>query len=185
MTEILPDEKEMNLRIPLKSPLGREWVALLKTRDYEKQLFESSTEKMAYNISNYRRANMAVLRFIELWLPRIQKAQDVLTPRAIFTLEAHQNKILSHDGIYLNRHTIMRIWQRHAIMRYREIISEGAVVLKRYHPSMLHELQNLWKQFRADLQAWRRMTSPFDGSQACYSMIQFLSSCHNAAARGE
>jgi hypothetical protein len=173
MTEILPDEKEMNLRIPLKSPLGREWSALIKKRDIEQVLFESSSDKMA------------VLRFIECWLPRIQKAQEVLTPRAIFALEAHQNKVLSHDGIHLNRHTLLRIWQRHAILRYREILSEGTSTLKRYHPTMLHDLENTWKQFRADLQAWRRMSSPFDGSQACQSMIQFLSSCHNAAARGE
>lgn len=181
--EMLPDEKEMTQRLPAKSPLGREWAILIKKRDHEQLLFASAKDKMDYDVSDYRRANMAVLRFIDFWLERVRRAQDILTPRAVFTLSAHQNRVLSHDGVHLSRHTLMRIWQRHTILRYREILKEGDKILKRYHPGLLDDLQTNWKKFRSEIQSWKRQSSPFDGSAACHAMIQFLYTCHLAAAR--
>jgi hypothetical protein len=167
---------EFETLVPPRSLLGRELKALLKERDKQEALFDLAIDKMDYETSPLRRANCAIERFIDNWLPRVQSALVRVEAESLVRFNARQDSVLMWEygtPTPVDRRSEATIWARHALDRFREV-RPAMRRAKMYHPHVLVELLSAWKVFRHELRLWKYARVPFDGSQAMASMLQFF-----------
>lgn len=168
---------EFEQLVPEKSPLGREWYKLKAEHETQRVKFENAPDKMDYDTSYYRRAGFALETFLDNWLPRVQKAMIVLDKRATDALAeralATQRKDDKHH-VQLSRRTTARIWQHHALQKYRDTFPRGVKKLNAYHPGHVGALIRAWKTFRREMVLWKYGHQDFDASQAMQAMLNFF-----------
>ena len=170
------DEIKFAKLVPLKSVLGREFLALQTERDKQKLAFESAPNKMDVDTTAYRRAEIALEKFLEAMLPPVMatllKLENARERLEIAEAKA-QNNEYGH-GIVLDRRSMQIIWTRFAIERYRLALpKKERKRLKAYHPGLWHDLGTAWLAFRKEIKRWQFGGQPYDGSQAMHSMIAF------------
>jgi len=166
--------------VPMKSVLGREFLALQAERDKQKTSFESAEDKMAADTTPYRRSELALEKFLEVTLPLVMAAHmklDESLPRLEVAQQKAQMGFEKHS-IRINRRDEMIIWTRFAIERYRELLpKKSRKQLKAYHPGLWHDIGIAWKEFRQEIKRWQYGGQPYDGSQAMHTMIAFQLKC--------
>lgn len=166
----------------MRSVLGREFLALQSERNKQKQLFESAPQKMAADTLSYRRAEIALGRFLDDMIPRITKANFSLL-RTQSRLDLTESK--AKDKIQMSRQDAKIIWHNFATERYQILVDPYKATFKKYHPSLLQELDNKWNVFEKELDRWVFGGQPFDGSQAMSTMIDFQIQCRLLAAHND
>lgn len=171
MTEY--QEKEFEKIVPLRSLIGREFLALQVERDKQKLLFESSNNKMGYDTQPYRRSEIALGRFLDDMLPRVIDNKPALTRAAEGLARAEANL---KNKCLMDRKSEQIIWTRFAIERLRLKLPSKSVLKKihSYHPSLCRNVKESWKEFQSELRIWKNGGQPFDGSQAMHLMFAFL-----------
>jgi hypothetical protein len=172
MTE--PQEKQFEHICPMKSALGREFLALQSNRNKCRQEFESSPDKMAADTLVYRRAEIALGRFLDDMIPKIIACQSKLEDSRENLEIAEEKAQRNTHGIVLDRRSEQIIWTRFAIERYHLAIPKSdRKMFKRYHPQLWKELGEAWQTFRSEIKRWQEGRQPYDGSQAMHNMIAF------------
>jgi hypothetical protein len=172
------NDREIKLEkiIPEKSVLWRELKQLQKYREIEQKKYEQTADKMGYETSPYRRANMAVEMFVSEWLPKVERAQIQLTEQAKINLLNHEAAVLRFEyGIKtpVDRRSELRIWQAFLVTRYRDI-KPSMQRAKRYQPNLVENLIVAWKAFRKEGMIWKYGGMPWDGSRAMHAMFSVL-----------
>ena len=184
----IEQEKQFEHLVPMKSVLGREFLALQAERDKCKLEFEASPDKMAADTLAYRRSEIALARFLDDMLKRILETKprlDDARERLEIAEAKAQNNSHGH-GINLDRRSMVIIWTRFAIDRYRLHVSKDTrKQVKQWHPELWKELGNRWMEFRKQLKKWQFGGQPFDGSQAMHSMIAFFTQAHQIKASND
>jgi hypothetical protein len=161
--------------VPMKSVLGREFLSLQSERDKQKAAFEASKDPLAVDTQPYRRAGIALEKFLESTLPLVMAAQLKLqeAKEGLETAEEKAQRNNSH-GIVLDRRSIQIIWTRFALERYRAVLPKTErKKLKAFHPGLYQDIGQAFKKFRFEIKRWQYGGQPFDGSQAMHSMIAF------------
>jgi hypothetical protein len=173
----MSEEQELQFAklAPQKSVLGREFLALVAERDKQKLLFESAPDKMDYDTTPYRRAGIALGRFLDDMIPLVIKhAYKVEDARTTLERAEAKAQYTDYHGIKLDRRSHQIIWTRFAIERYRlAIAKKDRKKFKMYHPQLWRELGEAWQEFRREIKRWQFGGMPYDGSQAMHSMISF------------
>lgn len=172
----IEQEKQFGNLVPSKSALGREFLALQAERDKQKLLFESDPNHMACDTLSYRRAEIALARFLDDMFPLVVRyANKVEEARTRIELAEAKAQYADYGhGIHLDRRSHQIIWTRFAIERYRFAIQKkDRKRFKMYHPILWKELGAAWQEFRHEIKRWQFSGMPFDGSQAMHSMISF------------
>lgn len=169
-------EKYFERLVPLKSALGREFLALQAERDKQKMIFESSPNKMAADTLAYRRSEIALGRFLDDMIALVTKHQEKLAPAKLGLAMAEEDakNPLFGPPLHIDRRSERIIWTRFAIERYRIALPQKDwKFMKACHPGLWSELRQAWRDFRNEIRIWQRGHQPFDGSQAMHTMIAF------------
>lgn len=170
------EEQSFEQLVPVKSVLGREFQSLKKERQKQQDAFERSTDKMGYETSPYRMANLATERFIREWLPRVERAYVVLGNQAKENMLNHESATLRWEfGLKtpVDRRTEARIWQHFALSRYRDhrqLVSRCKI----YQPNLVDKIRKAWRHFRKESMIWKYGGTPWDGSRAMHAMLDFI-----------
>jgi hypothetical protein len=169
-------EKHFEHICPLKSALGREFLALQSYRNKCRQEFESSPDKMAADTLAYRRSEIALGRFLDDFIPVVMKyLEDMKTGKiGLDRAEYAAKNPMWGRELKIDRRSEQIIWTRFAIERYRIAIpKKDRKKLRMYHPQLWKELGEAWQTFRAEIKRWQSGRQPFDGSQAMHEMLAF------------
>jgi hypothetical protein len=169
-------EKHFEHLIPMKSALGREFLALQAERDKHRRIFEIEPHKMSADTLSYRRSEIALGRFLDDMIPLVMDYLEKLKTAGPGLARAEESAYQPMWGkpLHIDRGSEIIIWTRFAIERYRATLP--AVLRKKaraYHPVLWKELGCAWKEFRKEIRDWKNGRQPFDGSQAMHLMIAF------------
>ena len=170
----IEQEKYFEHLVPLKSPLGREFLALQFERDKQRKIFESSPEKMAADTLAYRRSEIALGRFLDDMIALLNKHQEKLSlaKEGLDRAEYDAKNPLWGPQLTIDRRSQRIIWTRFVIERYRQFVTpEILKMVRRYHPHLWHELRQAWREFRKEIMIWQSGHQPYDGSQAMHLML--------------
>lgn len=159
--------------VPMESVLGREFKGLRAHLETRKVEFESARDKMDYDTSAYRRANLALRRFLDEWIPRCQRAVPVLEQRAVERLALLEQQSL-HNRVEWSRRSEARVWQHYALDHYRKNLPSKIRRVRWYNPNLVHALFKAWRIFRLETRRWKYERIPWDGSRAMHAMIRFI-----------
>lgn len=178
-------ERYFSKLVPMRSLLGREFLTIQAERNKQRQIFQSSPNKMAADTLAYRRAEIALGRFLDDMIPRVEKA-DVTLLGIQDKLKAIEDKAKDPvRGISLNRQDVKTIWNNFAIERYNFFAHPLKAQFKKYHPSAWKELEESKNKFENELNRWVFGGHPFDGSQAMNDMLDFQLKCRLVAAHND
>lgn len=169
-------ERHFERLIPMRSALGREFLALQSERNKQRMKFESATDKLAYDTIPYRRSEIALGRFLDDMIPLVSKHLEKMKTAQVGMDRAEEDAKypLFGLGIRIDRRSEQIIWTRFAIERYRAVIApDYRKKYKMYHPALWSDLRSAWREFRKQIKRWQFGGQPFDGSQAMHSMIAF------------
>lgn len=169
------EQEELFKKIcPMKSVLGREFLALQSERNKQRESFGSSADKMGHDTGPYRRSDMALNRFLDEMIPRILDVEEKLKEaKPKIEIAEHRAQDNKH-GIVIDRRSEQIIWTRFAIEQYRLLIpKKSRKKLKAYHPGLWNDLGQAWTAFRNEIKRWQFGGQPFDGSQAMHTMLKF------------
>lgn len=178
-------EKYFEKLVPLRSLIGREFLALQSERNKQRQIFESSPQKMSADTLSYRRSEIALGRFLDDMIRAVEKADFSLlgTKEKLEIAEAKAQGDV--HGIVLKRKEIKTIWRNFAVERYQLFAEPLKQTFKKYHPSLWRELDEAFKKFELELDRWVFGHQPFDGSQAMSNMIEFQVKCRLIASHND
>lgn len=181
-------EKQFEHVCPLKSALGREFLALQSERNKHRQTFEASPDKMAADTLAYRRSEIAMGRFLDDMIPLVMEYQEKMKTVKIGMERAEyaaKNPMWGSE-LKIDRRSEQIIWTRFAIERYRLAVpKKDRRLYKRCHPKLWQELGQAWAAFRSEIKRWQQGRQPYDGSQAMHTMIAFQMKARLLAASND
>lgn len=167
-------EKYFEKLVPMKSPLGREFLALQTERNKQRDIFGACADKMAADTMPYRHSEIALGRFLDDMIPLITKHNQILAPAkaGLFMAEHDAKNPLFGPKLRIDRRSERIIWTRFLIERYRQFVTkEKLKMVRRYHPHLWHDLRQAWREFRKEILIWQSGHQPYDGSQAMHLML--------------